>query len=801
MLKNYLVIAIRNVLKHRGYSLLNLAGLAAGLTCCIFVALFVREDIAYDSFHTKRDRIARVLTIDNAQGVSSQFVGVSYPALGPALVQEVPEIVDAVRIVQQGRPQLTYGEKTVKAESVFLTESSFFTIFDFPIIRGARTAVLDEPYSVVLTESFAKKIFGSEDAVGKTLMFNKTRALHVKAVMKDPPPTSHLQFDMLHSLQPPDDQPGWAQWISSWSGISLTNYVLLDKPRNVQSINPKLKQIAVSHGGVEFFTPILQPLGDVHLRSAGILFEQNAHKGDISNVYVLTAIAFFIALLASINFMNLVTARSALRAREVGMRKAVGATRTELIVQHLCESLVITVMAGLVAIGLVEILLPILNALYGRQAEFALFSDPFLFIGLPVLILVVGLLSGSYPAFVLSAYKPAVVLKGTYGTSRGGVLLRRILVVFQFTVSIALITATVIVQQQMEYIQTANLGYQREQVMTIPFGNADIVSRGQALRTELEQNTNVLTTATSAQQIGVQYGRTVITPEGISAADNYIVSITAFDESYVPTLGMTIKEGRNFSTEFPADTSNAVLINEELAAMFHWDEPIGKTITLGDGQPDPSGQPAQVYTVVGVVSNFHFATMHHKVEPLMMLCSHNNNVLSVKISADNVPQTVQAIEKAWKQVNPSDILTYSFLDDDYNQLYERDTTFTTMVQHFTALAIGIACLGLFGLSAFSIQQRRKEIGIRKVLGAPVKNIALLLGIDFLRWVLLANIFAWPIAYFGAQLWLEDFVYHISLDVVPFVVAGGTSLLIAVGTVSWQAVRAALANPVRTLRYE
>lgn len=801
MLKNYLLTAIRNVIKHRGYSLLNLAGLAAGLTCCTLVALFVREDIAYDGFHAKKDRIARVLTIDNAQGVSSQLVGVSYPALGPALVDELPEVVQAVRVVPQGRPQLTYGEKTVKATGAFLTESSFFSIFDFPIVRGARTGVLDEPYSVVLTESFAQKIFGKEDAVGKVLLLDNATSVHVKAVMKDAPPTSHLQFDMLHSLQPPDDQPGWKQWVHSWTSISVTTYVLLDKPRNVKLLQPKLQQIALSHDGYEVFTPILQPLAEVHLHSAGILFEQNANKGDIGNVYMLSAIALFIALLASINFMNLVTARSALRAREVGMRKVVGATRRELIAQHLCESLVVTVLAGFVAIGLVEVLLPVLNALYGRQAEFALFSDPIIAIGLPVLLLVVGLLSGSYPAFVLSAYKPVVVLKGVYGTSKGGILLRRALVVFQFTVSIALIAATVIVLQQMEYIQTADLGYKREHIVTVPLGGNGTGTRGQALRTEIEKNTRVVATATSNQQVGTQYGRTSITPEGASADDNYIVSITAFDEQYIPTLGMAIAKGRNFSAEFPSDTANAVLINQELAAMLHWDEPIGKTITLGNGRASNDGPPPVVYTVVGVVRNFHFATMRHKIEPLLMMCSHDNPMLSVKISADNVPQTVQAIEKAWKQLNPNHIFTYSFLDDDYSGLYKRERAFADMVQHFTVLAIGIACLGLFGLSAFSIQQRRKEIGIRKVLGAPVRSIALLLSVDFLRWVLLANIFAWPAAYIGSQIWLDEFVYRISLGAMPFAVAGGVSLCIAMGTVSWQSVRAALSNPVRTLRYE
>lgn len=797
MLKNYIVIALRNLLRHRGYSLLNLAGLAAGLSCCILIILFIREDLSYDTFHERSNRIARVLTIDNAQGVSSQLVGVSYPPLGPALVQELPEIVSQVRVAVQGRPQFSYGDKVIKAENALLTESSFFDVFSFPLLRGVRKGVLDEPRSVVLTESFARKIFGSEDPIGKTLLFNKTIPLAVKGVMSDPPPNSHLQFDMLQSLKPPDGQPGWQQWITSWSGISLTTYVLLDRPRDVKLLNPKLKSVADKNGGYRYFTPVLQPLQDVHLQSANILFEENSNKGEISNLYTLSAVALFIILLASINFMNLVTARSALRAREVGMRKVMGATRQELILQHLCESLVITAAAFVLAIGLVELLLPVLNTMYGRHASFTLYSDPVLAGSLLLLLLTVGLLAGSYPAFVLSSFEPTVVLKGSFNTGRRGIVLRRVLVVFQFAVSIALIASTGIVLQQMSYIRTKDLGYSREQIVSIPISGVETFGRLQALRTELERNPAILATATSRNQIGNQLGRMGITPEGASANDNYIVSLAVFDDQYIPTMGMTIKQGRNFSKEFPSDTSDAILINETMAAMMKWSDPIGKKISL-EGAP---GQPLPMYTVVGVVRDFHFATMRHKVEPLVMLYSRSNEVLSVKISTGNVPQTIAFIERTWKKINPQELMSYSFLDDDYNKLYNREEAFATMTGHFTGLAIFIAGLGLFGLSAFSVQQRKKEIGVRKVLGASVQTITLLLGTEFLRWVALANLFAWPAAYLFMQSWLNEFEYRVDIDPWPFVSATVLSLLIATLTVSWQSIRAAVSNPVKSLRYE
>ncbi len=797
MLKNYVLIALRTLMKHRGYSLINLVGLAAGLTCCIIIVLYIREDISYDKFNSKYDRIARVLTVDNAQGVSSQLVGVSYPGLGPALVQELPEVVNSVRIASQGSPQLTYGDKTVKADNAYLTESSFFDIFSFEIIRGQRKGVFDEPRSLVLTESLARRIFGSEDPIGKVLTTGNNNVLHIKALMKDPPASSHLKFDMLLSLRPPDDQPAWAQWLSSWTSISLTNYVLLDRPRDVKALNPKLKEITAKNGGYAYLTPILQPLSDVHLHSATILFEQNADKGESANVYVLIAVGVFILLLACINFMNLVTARSALRAREVGLRKVVGATRGELIAQHLCEAIVVTSLAFILAIGIVEILLPALNSLYGRYAEFDLFTDPLLLGGLLVLLLLVGVLSGSYPAFVLSSFRPSIVLKGSYGTSRRGIALRRVLVVFQFTISIGLIAATGIIVEQMNYIRTKDLGYNREQIVSIPLNGAGVFTRQEALRTELLRNSDIRATATSSQPIGSQLGRIGVEPEGASADENYIVSQLSFDESFAGTLGLDIKAGRNFSREFPADTAHSVLINEQFAAMMNWTDAVGKKI----GVEGPPGAPFVQYTVVGVVRDFHFATIRHKVEPLLMFCNRNNGLLSVKISGENIPKTIAFIEQTWKQINPQDVFTYTFLDDDYNESYARELAFASMAGHFTGLAMFIAALGLLGLSAFATQQRRREIGIRKVLGASVQKIAWLLGTDFLLWVALANVVAWPVAYFLMQQWLEAFAYRVEISLWPFMSAALLSVCIAVLTISYQSLRAAFSNPVRALRYE
>ena len=795
MFRNYFIIGLRNLIKQKGYSFIKIAGLAFGLATSMIIYLYVREDLSYDAFHSKFDRIVRVLTIDSAEGVSSKHVGVSQPRLGPAAEEELPEVVESVRFTGGGRYDLSYNDKALKCEAAFRVDPSVFDVFDFEVLDGAKTGILDQPGSIAITKSLALKIFGEENPIGKTIKLNQNTDLHVTAVLADLRKTSHLQFDLLHSLVPGQNEDGLRQALETWQGIFCFTYLLLDKPANLDDLNAKLQAISRKNNAYEFFTPVAQKLQDVHLKSKDILFETNANKSDELNVYVLSIIALLILVLASVNFMNLVTAKSAGRAKEVGMRKVIGAVRSQLIGQHLVESVIITFASALIALILVFALIPVLNNLYQRYADFGMLMEPQSLVMLGALVLFVGILAGLYPAFVLSSFKPILVLKGAFKNSSSGTGLRKALVVLQFTISIALMVGTGIVYQQMRFIYTADLGYNREQVITIQ-QNGAAVQRASTLKTELLRNENIISAGTSSARIGQQLGRTTIFPEGATAETNIITSVMVADETFIPTMDMKIIAGRNFSLDF--SDSLSMIINEEMLRLLKWKEGVGKKISLQSG-PNPTDLTA--YTVVGVLKDFHFATIRHKLEPMFMLYSQNNGALSIRIKAENAEASIAHIEESWKKVNPGSTFEYNFLDEQFANLYRNEQAFAAMFTHFTVLAIFIAGLGLFALSAFTAEQRKKEIGIRKVLGASNTTILYKLSSEFVKLILIAFVLASVAAYFVMEKWLQDFQYSIKIGAGIFIVAGLLSVVIALLTVSFQALRAAVSNPVNALRSE
>jgi putative ABC transport system permease protein len=519
MLKSYFISGLRNLLKQKAYSLIKIAGLAFGLAATLIIYLYVQEDLSYDKFHSNYDRTVRLLTIDNAEGVSSKLVGVTQPRLGPAAKEELPEVIEAVRFTGGGRYDLSYNGNSLKCEAAFRVDSTVFSVFDFPVVEGPSAGILAKPGSIAITQSLAKKIFGSESAVGKTIRLNLNTDLNVTAVLADPPRNSHIQFDLLHSLVPGQNEDGLRQALDTWQGIFTFTYLLLDKPADVPELNKKLQAISKKNNAYEFFTPVCQPLSDVHLHSKEILFETNANKSDILNVYVLSSIAILILVLAAVNFMNLVTANAAGRAKEIGMRKVIGAVRQQLIAQHLVESIIVTLISALFALLIAGLSLPILNSLYQRFADFSMLMQPVNVLLLLLLMVFVGVISGVYPAFVLSSFKPIFVLKGAFKNSTGGIRLRKALVVLQFTISIALMVGTGVVYQQMKFIYTADLGFDREQVVTIQ-QNGDAVGRATTLRNELQQNSSVVSTGTSSVRLGQQLGRTNIVPEGANGETN-----------------------------------------------------------------------------------------------------------------------------------------------------------------------------------------------------------------------------------------------------------------------------------------
>jgi len=795
MLKSYFIIGLRNLLKQKGYSTIKIAGLAFGLAASMVIYLYIAEDLSYDTFNSNYNRIVRVLTIDSAEGVSSKLVGVTQPRLGPAANEELPEVVNSVRFTGGGQYDLSYEDKTLKSTAAFRVDPSVFEVFDFEVVSGPATGILDKPGSIAITETLAERIFGKEDPIGKIVKLNQTTDLNVTAVLKDPPKNSHIQFDLLRTILPGENEQGWQQALDTWQGIFSFTYLLLDKPLNEQDLNAKLQAISKKNNAYEFFTPVVQPIKNVHLHSKEILFETNANKSDILNVYVLVTIATLILVLAIVNFMNLVTAKSAGRAKEVGMRKVIGAVRQQLIAQHLTESIVVTFISAIIALGLVSTSLPILNNLYQRFADYSvLFSANNMLIMLAI-ILGVGILAGLYPAFVLSGFKPVVVLKGAFKNSASGIQLRKALVVLQFTISIALMVGTGIVYQQMDFIYSADLGYNRDQVITIALSGQS-VSRATNLKNELLRNPSIKSVGTASSRMGQQLGRTTIFPEGFGAESNFITSIMSADETFIPTMGMTMQAGRNFSLDF--EDSLSMIINEEMLRLLKWEDGVGKKISLQSG-PDPTDLTA--YTVVGVINDFHFATIRHKLEPMFMLYSANGPAMAIKAEAATMQATLAFVEETWKKVNPGTTFEYNFLDEQFANLYRNEKAFATMFTHFTALAIIIAGLGLFALSAFTIEQRQKEIGIRKVLGAGNGTILYNLSSEFIKLVLVAFVLASVAAYFVMDKWLEDFQYSITIGAGVFIVAGIVSVAIALFTVSFQAIKAAISNPVNSLRNE
>lgn len=796
MFKSYFITGLRNLLKQKGYSFIKIIGLAFGLTASMIIYLYVAEDLSYDTFHSNYTRIVRLLTIDSAEGVSSKLVGVTQPRLAPAAAEELPEVIKSVRLTGGGRYDLSYLDKPLKCEAAFRADPAIFDVFDFKIIDGATTGALDKPGSIVITETLAKKIFGSENPIGKTVKLNQTTDLNITAVLADLPKNSHLQFDLLHSLVPGQNEDGLRQALDTWQGIFCFSYLLLDKPVSATDLNAKLKAISTKNNAYEFFTPVVQPLQDVHLKSKEILFETNANKSDVLNVYVLSTIAVLILILAAVNFMNLVTAKSTGRAKEVGMRKVIGAVRQQLIAQHLIESILVTGIAALLAVAAVLVAVPLLNSTYQRYADVTVLMQPQSIAILAALVLVVGTLAGLYPAFVLSSFKPILVLKGSFKNSAGGIRLRKALVVLQFTISIALMVGTGIVYQQMRFIYTTDLGYSREQVITLQ-QNGQIVANATTLKNELLHNPNIVAAGTSSSRMGQQLGRTNIFPEGaVSAETNIITSIMVADESFVPTMGIKVVDGRNFSLDY--DDSLSMIINEEMARFLKWKDPVGKKISLQSGA---TINDLTTYTVVGVVKDFHFATIRHKLEPLFMLYNKDNGSMAVKIKSANVQETIAFVEDTWKKINPGTTFEYAFLDEQFANLYRNEQAFASMFTHFTTLAMIIAGLGLFALSAFTAEQRRKEIGIRKVLGASNGTILYKLSAEFIQLILVSFIVASVIAYFVMNQWLADFQYSISIGAGIFLIAGGVSVAIALLTISFQALRAALSNPVDALRSE
>jgi putative ABC transport system permease protein len=801
MLRNYIKTAIRNLKRQKAQSTINILGLAIGMTCCILILLFVRDELSYDKFHENHDRIYRVTRRWlNEDGGVSLHLGFVAPPIGPLLKNDFPAVEHAVRMIGVEGMLVSHGDTYFEEDRFFFAEENLFDVFSIDLIKGNPDSALKDPLTIVITEDMARKYFGSGDPIGGAIRVEargQAADLTVTGVIEPLPHNSHFHADFLASFKTYEAIVGDEE-MQSWSSNNYATYILIRKDNDVNALKAQLDPFIDRHmdpGRSKMTQLILQPITDIHLHSH--LDSELESNSDISYVYIFSLIAFFVLMIAAINFMNLSTARSSQRAKEVGLRKVVGANRSQLVRQFLSESL-LAVFGGLaVALILVGLLLPRFNRFIERDLSLSLSENLVLLVGLVVLAVIVGVVSGLYPAVFLSGFQPARVLKGTKDQKRSKFSLRTLLVVFQFAISITLIVCVEVVTSQMEYIRNINLGFDEEQVVVLP-SSPQISSQLESVKTQLYENRSIISISAAKRvpsgRLLDSSGARVVRGEKTDPI-NFMIALLIVDHDYIPTFGMELAAGRNFSKEMPTDATSAFILNETAVREIGWESPqeaIGKEFIYGRTQ----GQ------VVGVVKDFHFESIHHAIAPIVMVVSsHSLNQVAVRISPNDIPGTMAFLQNKWQEFRPGYPFSYYFVDERFDQQYRSEAKLLQLFGYFAFLAIFVACLGLFGLALYTAEQSVKEIGIRKVLGASVSSIVFRFSKEFSKWVLMANIIGWPVAYFAMKKWLENFAYRMSLSVWIFILAGTLALFIALMTVSYHSLKAAVADPVKALRYE
>ncbi len=793
MLHHYLTIAWRNLAKHQGYSALNIAGLTLGLATTLLILLWVKDEMRFDRFHDKYERIYNVkMHMAFSQGNVVTHAAMPQP-LAAALKAEVPEMALAARTSWGGNLDpadvklFSFEEKNLEEKGLYV-DADFLKIFSFPFIQGDPKSALTEPNTLVLTQQLARKYFGNRQALGQVIRVNQETDYKVVGVVKDVPANSSLQFGYLMPMLDKYQQEGF------WGNNNTPTYVLLQEGARVEQVDAKIKNFITRYLPEKTNeTLFLHACRDWYLRSD---FKNGAYTGGgrIGYVRLFGIVAGFVLLIACINFMNLSTARATGRAKEVGVRKAVGATKGWLVGQFLGESLLISGMSGLLALVIVGLVLPFFNRLLEKQIVLEV-DNPEYLLGFLGMLLLTGFLAGIYPAFVLSGYKPEKALKGVREPLTGGaVWLRQSMVVLQFAASVLLIIGTIIVYRQINYIQHINLGYQKENLVW--FDAKGLTSGNHAqyeqARAQLASVPGVLSVGVSNNKFqGPEYSHNNVVWPGKSADQEILFDVISSDYDLLPTLGMQLKEGRNFSRAFSTDTAN-VILNEEAVRQMGLEHPVGQPITVGEVKG----------TVVGVVNDFHLSSIHSPIRPAIMQCRPWRTWLFfARIEGRDVPGTINRLQTAYQKLLPGYPLNYHFVDQDYEKLYRSEMQIGELAKWFSVMAIFISCLGLFGLAAFTVERRTKEIGIRKVLGASLTGIFALVSKDFLKPVLIAIVIASPLAWYAMHQWLQNFAYKTSMEWWIFALAGVLATTIALLTVSLQTIKAALMNPVKSLRNE
>jgi len=801
MFKNYLKIAVRNIKKHKGYTFINVSGLAVGMTCCILMILWVQNELSYDRFHEHADDIYRVVFEKRTeQGTFRNIYGPT--PLGSTLKEVYPEIIDFINVAGPATGwHLKYGEKGFLNDIQIITESRFFKLFTFPFVKGNPETALKDRYSIVLTEKMAKKYFDNEEPMGKIIYDEEStrRGYKVTGIIKNIPPNSHIQFDYII----PKSSYGSDNWAHYGYGL----YLQIRENISGNELSEKIAEIIKEHQPETSIERVfLQPLRRIHLYSE--LESDVEGRRNITYVYLLSITALSIFLIACINYMNLSTARFALRAKEIGIRKISGAYRNNIIGQFFTESILLSLLALPFAVVLTEIALPVFNSLSGKQLSMDYISNLYVLPGLFIITILTGIISGIYPALFLSSFQPVKILKGisTRGIQRS-VVLRKILIITQFSLTIILIIGIITIYSQLSYMKNKDLGFDKDNLISFEM-HGKFNKNYENIKNELLQHPDIINITKSIFTLNSNlprfWGNTnpvkEIHWEGKNPGDETIIYPVEVDYDYLETFNIKLIDGRFFSKDYSTDTSH-VLLTETAVKTLGIESPVGKNFSFKFESFRFRGVRTNEGLIIGVVNDYHQCSLHNKIQPMFLTLKDFDADMTVKIRSENMAETIRFIDSKWKEYMPGFDLPYQFIDESISSFYKADERIFTIFKYFTYLAIFIACLGLFGMASFMAERRTKEIGIRKTLGASLSGIILLLTKEFTGWVLLANMIAWPVAYFSLNRWLQNFAYRVHPNIIIFILAGVLTLVIALLIVSYQAVKAANANPVEALRFE
>ena len=785
MFKNYLKITLRNILNHKGYSLINIAGLAIGMACCLLISIWVLDELSYDRFHEHAEDLYRVEENQHYSGRVFHVTVTPYP-LAPALREEIPEIIEAARVVRAGGQLFRYGDKAFIEKNVRAVDPSFLNMFSFPLIQGDPDTALDSPSSLLITEKLAKKYFGTDDAMGKVLSINNRIEFTVTGVLRDVPHNSYLQFDILIPYVVMEKQ---GRTSDSFRANSILTIVQLQPGIPKQLVDEKILGFIRTKEAESRTDLELMPYTRIHLHS---YWGYEKTPGAIRYIYIFSIIAFFVLLIACINFMNLTTARSAGRAKEVGLRKVVVAVKGDLVRQFFGESVVYALSALVLAVLLVMLMLPVFSRLAAKELSWRVAGLDLILLGLGGITLFTGLVAGSYPALFLSSFQPIKVLKGSLKSGAGSARFRKILVVVQFSLSVSLMIGTTVVYNQLNFMRSKSLGWNKEHLVYIPL-RANLRTSYSALKQELEKDSRILG-VTGANYLPSNIGSNSSGADwdGKDPEFNRLIGETYVDYDYCDMLGIEIVEGRGFSHDYPTDESSGFLVNEAVARLMDKPTVLGERFKFMGAEGH----------IIGVMKDFHYGSMRQEIEPLAIRLRPRNVVFAlIRLGPGKVSTGLDFIEATWKRVIPTYPFESHFIDEEFDRMYRAEERIGAILRTFTFLAVFIACLGLFGLASFTAEQRTREIGIRKVLGASISQVTLLLCREFLVLVVAANLLAWPLAYYIMGRWLRGYAYRAGLNWSLFLGALILALAVAVLSVGFQALRAAYVNPAESLKYE